>query len=502
MFPSRAPLHAPRGPQWPTFWITSHRILVRISISFAALIVTYGFPAIAISHDGEHPPGVRALKPAEVYAPSLLPDRIILTWAGDPTTTQSVTWRTSTEVATGKAQIAEATPGPEFAKKAKEQIAESVALKSDLNTAHYHSVTFKELTPGTKYAYRVGDGTNWSEWLQFTTADILEKPFSFIYFGDAQNDLRSMWSRVIREAYSDAPKAKFLLHAGDLINTAQSDGEWGEWFGAGGWLNAMIPNVPVAGNHEQHKLPEGKTQLTHHWRPQFTLPEHGPEGLEESCYTFEYQNARFIILNSNTKIPEQTKWLDGILSKNTKPWIICSFHHPIFSTAKSRDNAALRDAWKPILDKYRVDLVLQGHDHSYGRTGLDTPSTDPDAKPASTVENVPTGATHRDDHHGTVYVVSVSGPKMYNVTQKPFMERMGEDTQLYQIISIDGLKLRYEARTANGQIYDAFHLEKTIGEPNTLIEIQPEIEERRRPPATPPPPAPVPNAEAAASPVK
>lgn len=502
MFPSRAPLHAPRGPQWPAFWITSHRILVRISISFAALIVTYGFPAIAISHDGEHPPGVRALKPAEVYAPSLLPDRIILTWAGDPTTTQSVTWRTSTEVATGKAQIAEATPGPEFAKKAKEQIAESVALKSDLNTAHYHSVTFKELTPGTKYAYRVGDGTNWSEWLQFTTADILEKPFSFIYFGDAQNDLRSMWSRVIREAYSDAPKAKFLLHAGDLINTAQSDGEWGEWFGAGGWLNAMIPNVPVAGNHEQHKLPEGKTQLTHHWRPQFTLPEHGPEGLEESCYTFEYQNARFIILNSNTKIPEQTKWLDGILSKNTKPWIICSFHHPIFSTAKSRDNAALRDAWKPILDKYRVDLVLQGHDHSYGRTGLDTPSTDPDAKPASTVENVPTGATHRDDHHGTVYVVSVSGPKMYNVTQKPFMERMGEDTQLYQIISIDGLKLRYEARTANGQIYDAFHLEKTIGEPNTLIEIQPEIKERRRPPATPPPPAPVPNAEAAASPVK
>jgi len=118
------------------------------------------------------------------------------------------------------------------------------------------------------------------------------------------------------------------------------------------------------------------------------------------------------------------------------------------------------------------------------------------------VENVPTGVTHRDDHHGTVYVVSVSGPKMYNVTPKPFMVRMGEDTQLYQIITLDGLKLRYEARTANGQIYDAFHLEKTIGEPNTLIEIQPEIEERRRPPATPPTPAPAPNAEAAASPVK
>jgi hypothetical protein len=91
---------------------------------------------------------------------------------------------------------------------------------------------------------------------------------------------------------------------------------------------------------------------------------------------------------------------------------------------------------------------------------------------------------------------------MYNITQKPFMVRMGEDTQLYQIITIDGLKLRYEARTANGQIYDAFQLDKAIGEPNRLIEIQPEIEERRRPPATAPTPAPSSNAEAAASPVK
>ncbi len=45
-----------------------------------------------------------------------------------------------------------------------------------------------------------------------------------------------MWSRVIREAYSDAPKAKFMIHAGDLINNAEKDAEWGEWFGAGGWL--------------------------------------------------------------------------------------------------------------------------------------------------------------------------------------------------------------------------------------------------------------------------
>ena len=454
-----------------------HPYLDRYWLFLATWILTLLSPwNEVVAHDGDdHTHQVRQVKPAEMYAPTPMPDRIVLTWSGDPTTTQSVTWRTSTEVTAGKAELAVATSGTEFRNEAKTFDAVSEALKTDLNTAHFHSVTFNDLTPGTKYAYRVGDGTNWSEWFHFSTAKRESEPFSFIYFGDAQNELRSMWSRVIREAYSDAPKAKFLLHAGDLINTAQSDAEWGEWFGAGHWLNAMIPSVPVVGNHEQHKNEEGKRQLTHHWRPQFTLPKHGPEGLEETCYTFEYQNARFIILDSNTKLKEQAEWMDEVLSKNTSPWVVCSFHHPVFSTAKDRDNPLIRAAWKPILDKYNVDLVLQGHDHSYGRTGLTTPSV-----PLETVSNVPVGATARDDHHGTVYVVSVSGPKMYNVSPKPFMVRMAEDTQLYQVIHIDGMKLRYEARTAIGELYDAFALEKTAGEPNRLTEVSDLMAQRLR----------------------
>jgi hypothetical protein len=30
----------------------------------------------------------------------------------------------------------------------------------------------------------------------------------------------------------------------------------------------------------------------------------------------------------------------------------------------------LRGLWKPVFDKYRVDLILQGHDHVYVRTGM------------------------------------------------------------------------------------------------------------------------------------
>ena len=52
--------------------------------------------------------------------------------------------------------------------------------------------------------------------------------------------------------------------------------------------------------------------------------------------------------------------------------------------------------------------------------------------------NIPTGVNKVEPTTGTVYVVSVSGPKMYNIDRKPIMKRSGEDTQLYQIISIDG----------------------------------------------------------------
>ena len=462
------------------------KLQTMVNRSVLATIALVNLNWIAYSHDGEQDhthPTVRKVENVEMYAPTPIPDRIVLTWIGDPTNSQSVTWRTSVEVDKAYAEIAMATPGPEFAKSALKLEAESVALKTDLSTAHFHSVNFKDLTPGTKYAYRVGDGVNWSAWCQFQTAKVEQEPLSFIYFGDAQNDIRSMWSRVIREAYSDAPKAKFVLHAGDLINTAQSDADWGQWFGAGAWLNATIPNVPVVGNHEMHKVSDGTRTVTHHWRPQFALPTHGPQGIEETCYTFVYQNARFVVLNSNLKLQEQAEWLDKTLASNTSPWVICSFHHPIFSTAKDRDNPQLRSLWKPILDKYNVDLVLQGHDHTYGRTGLETPHE------AQTIDNVPVGVTHQDKHVGTIYVVSVSGPKMYNINQKPFMVRVAEDTQLYQVIHIDQGKLRYESRTANGQLYDAFELSKVVGKPNELLEMAPEIQERRR--SDPTSPAPV-----------
>ncbi len=464
-----------------------------LRLTFAALLaVAANSQAELRAHEGEHK--VVAVKPADYYKPTAMPDRVVLTLNGDPRTMAAVTWRTSVEVTKALAEIAIAESNPYFSEKSKPIEATTQALKTDINEAHFHTVKFEGLEPGTKYAYRVGDGTNWSEWFHFKTAAATNEPFSFIYFGDAQNNIRSMWSRVIREAYSDAPKAAFLLHAGDLINTAEADAEWGEWFGAGSWVNAMMPNIAVPGNHEMAKREGDSRKLSHHWRPQFELPTNGPAGLEESCYAIQYHNMLIVGMNSNEQQELQAEWLDKVLANNKLEWVVCTFHHPIFSTGKDRDNAELRALWKPILDKYKVDLVLQGHDHTYGRTGLSVPATlkkeesvavgaaaKAGANVPQTIANVATGVQTLDETTGTVYVVSVSGPKMYNLQRSPFMKRVAEDTQLYQIIQIDGPKLHYEARTAVGELYDAFELHKVTGEINKLIEIEPEVPQRLRP---------------------
>ncbi|MEY4006013.1 MAG: hypothetical protein RLZZ221_2109 [Verrucomicrobiota bacterium] len=242
--------------------------------------------------------------------------------------------------------------------------------------------------------------------------------------------------------------------------------------------------MPTPGNHEYAKRDEKDEKaprlLSINWRPQFTLLENGPQGVEElreTAYHFDYQGARIISLDSNVRQEEQVPWLRDVLRNNPRRWTILTFHHPVFSPARNRDNAKLRELWKPVFDEFKVDLVLTGHDHTYARSG------DVSGRVAVGDTNLPKGYNQAyDPAIGTVYVVSVSGPKMYDLSPGDrWAARFAEDTQLYQIITVDGDELRYEARTATNRLYDAFTLRKRAGRANELVEALPP--ENRRPPA-------------------
>ena len=389
--------------------------------------------------------------------PSKDPDRIILTFYGNPATNRAVTWRTDKTIKKAIAQIAEATVNSRFANRSLTITAETDPFDLGLYkgnksfVVHYHSVVFEGLKPDKLYAYRVGDGNNhWSEWIQFRTAKSEYSPTKFVYFGDAQNDVLAHWSRVIRMAYQTAPDASFVIHAGDLINTAHRDYEWAEWYKAGGFIHSQWTAIPVVGNHEFSSIEKGEDRkLSIQWRPQFTMPveQKLDSELHETVYTVDYQDVRIIVLNSNTKLEEQVSYLEKQLENSSAKWHIITCHHSVFSPARGRDFEFARKYWKPLLDKYNVDLVLNGHDHAYARG------------------HVPTINTDKDQGEGiqTVYVTSVSGPKQYKLDSEQMKnyladgyqpDKTAEQTQFYQVITIEENKLTYIAYTALGKEYD------------------------------------------------
>lgn len=382
---------------------------------------------------------------AQSFEPTEFPDRVNLTF-GKADATLAVTWRTSTQIEEGWVEIAVADADPEFVRKKKTYKAQRSFLEVDGVEAYYYSYVMEGLEPNTLYAYRVGTEERWSEWFQTTTPSDTAEPFSFLYFGDAQNNLKSLWSRTIRQANLHGKKIDFMLHAGDLVNRAMADNEWGEWFYAGGWLYGMIPSIATPGNHEYFKDENDQRHLTKHWQPTFENPMNGPKGLKESVYFVDYQGCRFISFNSQGFFADenspQPQWLDSVLANNDQKWTIVTMHHPVYSSGYGRDNEELRNLLKPMFEKYDVDLVLQGHDHAYGRGG-----------------NIPVGLKNRNID-GPVYVVSVSGPKMYNLSLGDWMDRGAASRQLYQLIDVSKDTIHFASYTTSGELYDEFEIVK------------------------------------------
>lgn len=391
-----------------------------------------------------------------VAPPTEQPERIILNLTADPAHEMAVTWRTAPG-AVGLVEYAEAQDGPDFIQQAVRMTAvtddATIAVREAPEfRAAYHSTVLKGLKPETVYAYRVGDGARWSEWLQFRTAATTAEPFTFLYMGDMQNNILSEASRTMRMAFRKAGDAAFVIHAGDLINRHDSDNEWGEWFAAGGFLYAQTPQMPTPGNHEYGRGPV----LNPQWRRQYTLPETGPAGVEklkETAWTVDYQGLRLISVDAplfhgdEAMRAEMVRWLEGLLANNPNRWTALFLHFPLFSIDPDRDNSRVRDALKPLIDKYGVDLVLQAHDHGYARGAIGTgPMLN--AGPA------------RPSDHGSTYVVSVAGPKMYPVADLGWASRSASRTQTFQTLDVSPDAVVYRAFTATGRELDVFRLTK------------------------------------------
>ena len=240
---------------------------------------------------------------AQAPAPDV-PTRIILNVTERPSTSVAVTWRMAQAYADAVVQLSVATDGPVASMTGVPATLERSVSEKGAEVLHYSAV-LASLNPMTRYTYRVGREGGWSEWAQFTTASAAAAPFSFVWFGDPQDDLVAQCSRLFREAFRAAPAAAFWLFSGDMTSEPE-DRQTRRPVHRG---DAHVPDGAHGHGARQprHGLQDGERRdrartfagkkqrvktVSPLWRPHYTLPRNGPAGFEETSYTFDYQGVR------------------------------------------------------------------------------------------------------------------------------------------------------------------------------------------------------------------
>lgn len=156
---------------------------------------------------------------------------------------------------------------------------------------------------------------------------------------------------------------------------------WDVYFGAIEASASVTPWMFATGNHDMEAAYDTHGYGGHLAR--LDLPGNGPAGCP-SAYSFTYGNVAVLSLDANDISYEikantgysggaQTGWaertLAGYRADPNIDFLVCFFHHCAYSTTDSHaSDGGVRDAWCALFDRYRVDLVLQGHNHIFERT--------------------------------------------------------------------------------------------------------------------------------------
>lgn len=281
---------------------------------------------------------------------------------------------------------------------------------NNLNTAvniapivNEHVMTLTGLQPDTKYYYSIGtslfafqgDSQNY-----FRTAPIAsknyEKPIRFWAVGDMGKKTQQQID--VRESFKKYVDTNFIagwLMLGDNAYDYGSDTDYqlGFFDYYQKDITKHIVLWPCLGNHD---YANNYLLRTNHQIPYldiFSNPQNAEMGgvasNTERYYSFNYGNIHFVNLDSyglenvsgnyyglaDTAFSPQIQWLKYDLSMNTLPWVVVSFHHPPYcmgthNSDSENDLIVLRTNLNPILEKYNVDLVLNGHCHTYQRSNM------------------------------------------------------------------------------------------------------------------------------------
>lgn len=363
-------------------------------------------------------------------------DQVVLTLSGDPSSTRDVQWRTNVKFDEGHLQFWKEGSNDTLEKNSSVFLMEDRLLRND-RYVHRHTVQLRDLEPGSKYYYRVGNRfSGWSKTYSFQTLPRHTDHFSFIWFGDTHNS--PIFGEMAQKTLERHPDIHFYQIAGDLVSTGLHRDDWDKLFGYTGDVFAQKTLLTIPGNHDNQ---DGLGAWM--YKEMFSYPENGPEGIpSEMTYAYEYGNALFLMIDATQPIEAQTAWIEKQLSNTKATWKFAMFHFPPYNFVEPYPE--IINAWGPLFDQYHVDMVMSGHMHYYLRT-----------KPIYGDQVV------GDFAKGTVYTMSISiGGKQKEWPKEDYAVIRYPGGPLYQHITIDRNTLHYKCYDPEGNIKDELSITK------------------------------------------
>jgi hypothetical protein len=300
----------------------------------------------------------------------------------------------------------------------------TVAANS-VNSGFNGHATIDGLKKWTSYSYRVGSEGAWSPTYSFKTQDF-KGDYSFLFFGDPQigssGDVAkdgAGWMDTLNVALGANPKAELLVSGGDQVETANTETQWNAFLAPD--KLRQYPWAATIGNHDVG----GQAYEQHFWTPNTDRSAgfyRGNASTESGGdYWYIYKDVLFIDINSNAYANNadaaHVEYITKVVNaQGTKAkYTVLVYHHSIYSPAdhaNDTDNQKRRLDFPTAFSKLGVDLVLQGHDHSYSRSYVikNGQKANPAEKPAATQVSQGPG--------GVIYVTanSSSGSKYYDLT--------------------------------------------------------------------------------------
>lgn len=232
------------------------------------------------------------------------------------------------------------------------------------------SVTLYNLKAGAQYYYRIPgfDSTVRS----FTFPRQNTESLRFTVIGDAANEenYRHSYFReltlVTKEFYRRRGTGPdFLLLLGDIADGGTDLASW-EYFLAGARpMMSELPAVIALGNHEM-KVDRGGNRDYLLEQPRYGAFDAGPMRII-FLHNFDSFSGINGLIDS-----VQYRFLEGELKKVAgRRWTMVVLHVSPVSTGDFNMNRGLMRQYLPLFKKYRVDLVMAGHDHHFEAFRMD-----------------------------------------------------------------------------------------------------------------------------------